>query len=498
VGLALANAVDAAVNVDDAMARAGYRPVGATETIIRPMRNIDARFVGVFMVVAVASLGATANDARAEVVTGPCATVMDPNDAPIVDSRLDHLVVDGVHVNVLLPPRYRVSERRYPVIYLFHGAFGDEDSFSTQTDLLAFTAQLKDDEQAIAVMPDGGRLPIGLDWADGTHRQETFVIGTLLPFVDARYRTLADGGHRAAAGFSAGGLDATVFAARHPDLFSAAGSFSGFVDPFTQVGFQVAQLLAGQDDQLCGGTEDWTAFWGDPAVHPIGWERGDPTVLAGNLEDVAVYVGSDNGVPCPDDLDPDPFLVFAEQTVFAMSQALDGALTAAGIGHTTEFLDCGLHRFSNADHDLRSFWPQMLAAFGRRRPSEFDYRTADASATVWGWALGADPARAPKFLDVRRASRSGMVLTGSGAESVTTGPLFSPGQRVVVSGAGSASPRRVRANERGCITFTVDLGPAHALEQDTADEQTAAAADPGYFVTRDVRFTELADGSEDE
>jgi S-formylglutathione hydrolase FrmB len=459
-----------------------------------------AKLPGIAGIALVAGLGGTTRDARAEVVTGPCAAVMDPNNAPVVDPRLEHLVVAGVHVNVLVPPRYHANGRRYPVVYLFHGAFSDEDSFSTQTDLLAFTAQLDEDDQVIAVMPDGGRLPIGLDWADGTHQEETFVIGTLIPFIDSHYRTLADGGHRAAAGFSAGGLDATLYAARHPDLFAAAGSFSGFVDPFTPVGEQVAQLLSGQDDQLCGGTEDWTAFWGDPTLHPMGWERGDPTDLVRNLENVAVYVGSDNGVPCPDNPNPDPFLVFAEQTVYTMSQALDSALTAAGVRHRTEFLDCGVHQFSNANHDLRSFWPQMLGAFGRRQPADFDYRTSDSSATVWGWAFDSDPGRAPEFLDVRDASRGGLIVTGSGTESVLTGPLFRPGQPVVVCGAGPASTRRVRADDQGRIAFTVDLGPAHTLEQDTAAEQSTAAADPGYFVTRDVRFTPLAtengDGNE--
>ena len=256
-------------------------------------------------------------DAGAEVVTGPCSALTDPNDAPITDPRLDHLVVDGVHVNVLVPPHYHDHSRRYPVVYLFHGAFEDEDTFSTQTDLLAFTAQLDDDDQAIAVMPSGGYLPTGLDYADGTQHQETFVFGTLIPFIDANYRTRADRGHRAAAGFSAGGLDAMIYAARHPDMFAAAGSFSGFVDPFEPVGVEIAQLFAEDDDQLCGGNVTPTSFWGDPTLDPMGWVRGDPTYLPRNLEDVALYVGSSNGLPCPDNPNPDPFLVFAEQTCTA-------------------------------------------------------------------------------------------------------------------------------------------------------------------------------------
>ena len=204
----------------------------------------------------------TVHDARGEVVTGPCAALMDPNNAPIADPRLDHLIVDGVHVNVLVPPDYARRHRRYPVLYLFHGAFGDEDSFTTQTDLLAFTAQLHPDEQAIVVMPDGGHLPAGRDWVDGTHHQESFVIDTLVPYIDAHYRSFGDRAHRAGAGFSAGGMNAMVFAARHPDLFVAAGSFSGFVDPFTPDGIAVDMQLTDLDNQLCGASDDALGLWG--------------------------------------------------------------------------------------------------------------------------------------------------------------------------------------------------------------------------------------------
>src|SRR6185295_3339968 len=73
------------------------------------------------------------NVALAREATGSCAAVMDPNNAPSTDPRIEHILVAGTHVNVLLPPHYhRDRGRRYPVLYLFHGAFGDEDSFSTQ------------------------------------------------------------------------------------------------------------------------------------------------------------------------------------------------------------------------------------------------------------------------------------------------------------------------------------------------------------------------------
>ncbi len=423
--------------------------------------------------------------AGAEVVTGPCATVMDPNNAPSTDPRIEHRIVDGVHVNVLLPPRYGLDRRRYPVVYLFHGAFGDEDSFSTQTNLLAFTAGLRDEDQAIAVMPDGGHLPSGSDWVDGSHHQETFVVDRLLSYVDAHYRTMAGRQFRAAAGFSAGGLDAMVFAARHPDLFAMAGSFSGFVDQASSEGVQVMQLLVQQDDQLCGGTEDWQGIWGDPVAHPMGWLAHDPTDLALGLRDLSLYVSTGNGEPCPGDPTPDPFLVFAETVVHDMSVALVQAL-AAGATPTTSFRDCGVHQFSNVDLDLPGFWAQMTAAFGRSAPGPFDYRSGDATAAVWGWELTADAARAPEFLDVHGASVRGVTLTGSGTEAVTTAPMFRSRESVDVAGAGP-DVQRVRADARGRLSFSVDLGPPHVVEQGTAQE-LALAAMPTYFVTRQVHF----------
>ncbi len=290
---------------------------------------------------------------RAEDVAPPCSFIMDPGNTPIVDPRLDHLIVDGVHVNVLLPPGYGRGERRYPVLYLFHGAFSDEDSFTTQTDLMAFTAQLDPHQQVIAVMPDGGHLPAGRDWVDGTHPQESFVIGTLIPWIDSHYRSFGDRSHRAAAGFSAGGMNALVFAARHPDLFGAAGSFSGFVNPIDPVGIAVVQQFAGLDNELCGASYDWLALWGDPVLHPMGWEGHDPAFLAKGLEDVSVYVASGNGVPCPENPDPDPFLIFAESVVFQMSLELDQALTDARVRHVTDFQSCGVHLFSNARASYR-------------------------------------------------------------------------------------------------------------------------------------------------
>ncbi len=430
--------------------------------------------------------------ARAEIATGPCAELMDPNNAPSADPRIDHLIVDGTHVNVLVPPRYRHEGRgkRYPVLYLFHGAFGDEDSFSTQTDLLAYSASLDDDDQVIAVMPDGGHLPAGRDWVDGTHPQETFVIDTLLPYVDANYRTIPDGFHRAAAGFSAGGLDAMIFAARHPELFAAAASFSGFLDPYNPAASQILVQFPELDNELCGANDNPFAIWGDPSIHPMGFVGHDPVYLPKNFRQTAVYFSSGNGNPCPSETNPDPSLESIETIALTMAQAFDQALTSVGIPHVAAFRSCGQHDFSNSNQGLRDFWPQMLKAFGGQPPREFTYRSGDPSNSAWGWTFAADPTRAAELLDASEVSANGLRLTGSGTATVTTATIFRHNQTVGVF-SGDSAPQILQANAAGQLTFAVDLGPAHTLEEYTSDEQSAAASNSNYFTSRSVRFWPL-------
>ena len=435
--------------------------------------------------------------ALAREVTGACAAVADPNNAPSTDPRIDHISVAGTNVNVLLPPRYHQDRgKRYPVLYLFHGAFGDEDSFSTQTNLLSFTASLPEPMQAIVVMPDSSHLPAGRDWVDGAHPQETFVIKTLLPFIDAHYRTLDDGGHRAGAGFSGGGLDAVVFAARHPELFAAAGSFSGFLDPFDPAGIEIVQEFVGLEDTLCGGTVNFNDIWGDPVAHPMGWIGHDPVYLARNLHDVSVYISSANGVPCDGQVEPDDTLVFLESVIHEMSLSFDQALTDAGVAHTTRFRSCGIHEFSNSNQSLAEFWPQMFKAFGKQRTRPFDFRTSDISASAQDWSFNVLGARAPEFLDITGASDHGLSLTGSGTVHVTTAPLFTRHERVAVSGLGGQATA-LRADDAGRISFDVTLEAPHPLEQFTAAEAAVEAADPHYFATRSVVFSRSSGCSDD-
>src|ERR1041385_7126043 len=59
---------------------------------------------------------------------------------------------------------------------------------------------------------------------------ESYHLKRVVPYIDANFRTLADGAHRAVAGFSLGGFGALAYGARHPEMFAAVGAFSALAD----------------------------------------------------------------------------------------------------------------------------------------------------------------------------------------------------------------------------------------------------------------------------
>jgi S-formylglutathione hydrolase FrmB len=353
------------------------------------------------------------------------------------------------------------------------------------------------DQAAIVVTVAGQADDFDLDWRNGRWLWESVDIGRLIPYVDTHFRTIPDRAHRAIAGDSDGGWTAMHDAARHPDLFIVAGSFSGLVgltldSPLTET----ALFSEERYDDLCGGGQTTDGgLVGDPVTNDVWWHNADPLALAGNLGGLSLYLAAGKGTPCRsgdlvDQLDVAPVEPLSDQ----MSHAFDTALTRAGVKHTTDFYGCGLHTWRYFVRDLKLFWPIMLGAFGHPPPVSFDYRTADSAQhtvglranSVYGWTFTPDAARAPEFLDVHNASRHGVTLTGSGLTSVTTAPLFDPGQTVGITGAGG-SPATVQADNTGRLSLKVDLGAPHTLQQYTLAERLAEH-DPNYFHTRTISF----------
>jgi S-formylglutathione hydrolase FrmB len=401
---------------------------------------------------------------------------------PRVESRT--LTVDGVDYpfNVLLPSGY-VSGTRYPVLYLLHGATQNQDSWLSFSDIEAFTEPFEGAGAAIVVMPVGDPLGISFDWRNSQRRWETLYARELIPYIDSNFKTLGDRSHRAIAGLSMGGVSAMVAAAHHPDLFVAAGSFSGPLLDFTLFSPAEEAVFYPGDlglNVVCAGSQPGSpGLFGDPVTDDLWWHNSNPTDLAANFSGVSVYVASGDGTPCDerDLMDIHGPLDLFDLIARPMSERFASALTEAGVPHTTDFYGCGIHTSRYYQKDLHTFWPLMVGAFGAAAPDAFDYRRADPKFSVWGWDFEADPSRATEFLDVADASCNGVGVTGSGMTTITTAPCFAPGEAVALHRAVEPS---ATADDQGRITFTVDLGPPHTEQQYTPLARILEAAG-GYF-----------------
>ena len=134
--------------------------------------------------------------------------------------------------NVILPTGYTDptnAERRYPTLYLLHGA---GSNYLSWTRFLGVSRYALDYEMII-VMPDAGTTWY-VNWArsdeDRLNDWEDYIVRDVIGHVENRYRTVARREGRAITGFSMGGYGAMMIGLRHPDLFVSVGSQSGALE----------------------------------------------------------------------------------------------------------------------------------------------------------------------------------------------------------------------------------------------------------------------------
>jgi enterochelin esterase-like enzyme len=157
------------------------------------------------------------------------------------------------HCFVYTPPDYdKETRKRYPVLYLQHGAGEDETGWGRQGHAGWIMDNLIAEGKAkpfIIVMENGGNILGGprrtnaapaAAGTDGTNTPprgpaggfnfsafEKVLVDDLIPYIDGNFRTLADQPHRAMAGLSMGGMQTRTIALSHLDTFSHIGVFSG-------------------------------------------------------------------------------------------------------------------------------------------------------------------------------------------------------------------------------------------------------------------------------
>lgn len=129
---------------------------------------------------------------------------------------------------VILPPGYDRTNRRYPVLYMLHGAMGGASEWAEigihrAADELWSEGQL---EPFIIVLPEGGMMNYWLNHANGGPRYGDYLVEDVVDEIDTHYRTLSDPRFRAIGGLSMGGDGALRVALTRPDVFTIAGAHS--------------------------------------------------------------------------------------------------------------------------------------------------------------------------------------------------------------------------------------------------------------------------------
>lgn len=143
-------------------------------------------------------------------------------------------------VVIYTPPGYS-SDKKYPVLYLLHGIGGTEWEWlkpgvaNVILDNLIADGKVK---PMIAVMPNGRAR--SNDRAEGNVFEsapafgvfDRDLIGSIIPFVDARYATIANKENRALAGLSMGGGQSLNFGLANLQTFGSVGGFSSAPNTF--------------------------------------------------------------------------------------------------------------------------------------------------------------------------------------------------------------------------------------------------------------------------
>ncbi|MEQ8477046.1 alpha/beta hydrolase-fold protein [Fulvivirga sp.] len=150
-------------------------------------------------------------------------------------------------ITIYTPPGYEKSNEKYPVLYLLHGAGGDEEAWMD----LGRTAQTMDNliaqgkvKPMIVAMPNGNVIQDAAPGkgSDGYYKPQFMAPRTMngeyeanfmdiVKFVEGNYRVKVGKANRAIAGLSMGGYHALHISRYYPNTFDYVGLFSAAIMP---------------------------------------------------------------------------------------------------------------------------------------------------------------------------------------------------------------------------------------------------------------------------
>ncbi|UKB82008.1 hypothetical protein LF887_13440 [Chryseobacterium sp. MEBOG06] len=160
----------------------------------------------------------------------------------IVDDSLNSIITHGKrNFKVYLPPGY--GTERLPVLYLYHGTGEDITGWEKQGYIRNILDNLFAEKKAkemivvmdygVALNPEEEKMPDNYPRTVlSAQNLDRIVVQELIPYIEKKYKTTSK---RAIAGLSRGSYQAMLIGSRHPELFSAIGSFSPVIYEGTKI-----------------------------------------------------------------------------------------------------------------------------------------------------------------------------------------------------------------------------------------------------------------------
>ena len=179
-------------------------------------------------------------------------------------------------LTVYTPYGYETNPKaKYPVLYLLHGAGGDEEAWLSMGRMAQILDNLIEKGLAkpmIVVMPNGNpnqqaAQTFGLpttekDWRNPENRNlyVKSLVEEIVPFIEKNYRTVAKKSHRAIAGLSMGGGHTIAASGMYPDMFDyicplsmgahKSDELSAQLQGIKKAGYKLYWLACGNTDFL--------------------------------------------------------------------------------------------------------------------------------------------------------------------------------------------------------------------------------------------------------
>jgi enterochelin esterase family protein len=210
--------------------------------------------------------GDIANRQNIVEVPGDVPAFYDAQDVPHGDVRMvvyNSKATNSVrYLRVYTPPGYDGGKQRYPVLYLQHGGNCCEYAWMEQGRanlildnliaqkkarpmiiVMALGARSGDSEGLgpVASQKEGAKGPgKGQTNYDPGNLFEIDLLTGIIPFIDHKFRTIADADHRALSGLSQGGIQTVTIGLRHTETFHwlapmSAGAESAGDDQFMDI-----------------------------------------------------------------------------------------------------------------------------------------------------------------------------------------------------------------------------------------------------------------------